>query len=114
VQSIHAHKTASLFVLAARLPCMASGASEAEAAALVGFATDAGIAYQIVDDLQDRAEPGEARGNLVRAVGVDEAVRMARGHIDLARRASKLDAAEGLDALLDWLEQEVKAASTRP
>jgi geranylgeranyl diphosphate synthase type II len=113
VQSIHARKTASLFALIARLPCIVADASAAEGATLGDFASDVGVAYQIADDLQDRGEPGE-RVNLARVVGIYEAARTARDRIDRARQVSTLDATRGLDALLDWLEQQVLRASTRP
>jgi geranylgeranyl diphosphate synthase type II len=112
VQSIHSRKTAALFALVTRLTCLVGEAGDEVDAKLSDFAADVGIAYQIADDLQDRGEPGEARGNLAHAVGIAGAARLACERIQGARTASRLDPTGGLGALLDWLELEITRAST--
>jgi hypothetical protein len=112
VQSIHSRKTGALFGLVAHLTCLVGESGEEVGAELGRFAADVGAVYQIADDLQDCGEPGEARGNLARVVGIEGAARLARERIQRARPASRVDATGGLGALLDWLEQEVTRAST--
>jgi geranylgeranyl diphosphate synthase, type II len=114
VRTVHARKTASLFSMAARLACLCGGANPDVAERLADFATHLGVAYQIVDDVQDRGSPGEARANLARMVGIERSRWLADCEIRSARPAAELDTTGSLGALLDWLEQEVVRASTQP
>jgi geranylgeranyl pyrophosphate synthase len=109
IRDIHERKTASLFALAGRLA--AAGAGPAVDATtttrIVDFATLFGRAYQVADDVEDRAEAGEARGNLARIVGAeaarDEAVTLLRA----ARDAATETKASALVECVDWLERKV-------
>jgi geranylgeranyl pyrophosphate synthase len=111
VQIVHGRKTASLFTLAARLACMCGNASPEVAERLADYATHLGAAYQIVDDVQDRGSPGEARANLARVLGADRSRVLARDEMGSARPAADLDATGRLGALLDWLGRELDAAA---
>jgi geranylgeranyl diphosphate synthase type II len=110
VRSVHARKTASLFAMVARLACLCGNATEEVAGRVVDYASRLGVAYQIVDDVQDGSSPGEARANLARVAGVEPSRRLARDEIRAARAAAQIDATGKLGALLDWLEQELDSA----
>jgi geranylgeranyl pyrophosphate synthase len=117
-QAIHANKTASLFELAARIACRCADAEGPVEDRLVAFATALGLAFQIVDDLQDVADPGEARGNLARIEGTEGAAQRAREQLEHARAAARVDPAGGLAALVDWLsaalDEAVDGARAKP
>jgi len=95
-------KTGALFGLAFDIPLILTGAKDGERQALMGFAQDLGLAYQIVDDLRadgadadleggaDSARPTPRRMNYVALLGADQARRrvailadQARSHLDL-------------------------------
>ena len=53
LEFIHRHKTGALFMASAAVGAAAARASSAERAALVAYAKNLGLAFQIVDDLID-------------------------------------------------------------
>jgi geranylgeranyl pyrophosphate synthase len=61
LEFIHSRKTGALFMASAALGAAATGASAAEAASVVAYAKNLGLAFQVVDDLIDATgAPGEA------------------------------------------------------
>src|SRR4029453_13863097 len=53
LEYIHSRKTGALFMAAAGLGAQAAGAGAVDRAALVAYAKNLGLAFQIVDDLID-------------------------------------------------------------
>jgi geranylgeranyl diphosphate synthase type II len=108
VERIHEQKTAALFVLLGRLVAQCAGASEEATQRVVAFTATLGHAYQIIDDIEDRNEPGEARANIALARTVEEARGSARGRLAEARRIiASLDTAGELGSFIGWLEHRV-------
>ncbi|RIK97773.1 MAG: hypothetical protein DCC71_21520 [Proteobacteria bacterium] len=71
VESVHARKTAALFVAAVVGGARLAGADGAALARLRGFAEAVGVAFQIADDWLDR--DGDEACSLVRLLGADAA-----------------------------------------
>jgi geranylgeranyl diphosphate synthase type II len=112
IERIHDQKTASLFGLLGRLIAMCAEATLEVTAQVVTFMTLLGRAYQIIDDIEDRDEPGEMRGNVVLVVDVGEAMSGARERLSAARRAiADVDVAGELGAFVEWLEGRLDVSS---
>lgn len=112
IARIHEQKTASLFVLVARLVAVAAGNDARQAERAARFATSLGCAYQIVDDIEDRDRPGEASANLARAVRLDRARIEAEARLlDAGQLAADIDASGQLGALVAWLAQRLEVVA---
>jgi geranylgeranyl diphosphate synthase type II len=59
IRFIHQHKTADLFRAAVRMGAVAAGASADELAALTIYGENIGMAFQIIDDILDDADPDD-------------------------------------------------------
>ena len=108
LEFIHSHKTGSLFIASAEVGAHLSGATADELEALVAYAKNLGLAFQITDDLIDAVGESTAAGKPVRAdagkttfvtlCGVEGARTLASELVDTAiasldsfgRRASRL------------------------
>ena len=111
IERIHEQKTASLFALLGRLVAAIAGASTDITKKVEAFATLLGRAYQIIDDIEDRNEPGEARANLARLLRLDVLTAQARDLLAEARRIiMEVDAFGELTALVGWLEHRLDAS----
>ena len=62
LEFIHSRKTGALFTASAALGAAVAGASATEAAAVVGYAKNLGLAFQVVDDLIDATGGAEEAG----------------------------------------------------
>lgn len=92
LEFIHSHKTGALFMASAAVGAAAARATAAERAALVAYAKNLGLAFQIVDDLIDAAggafDPGKDVGKDVKKTtfvsfaGVEGAWQLARELIE--------------------------------
>jgi geranylgeranyl diphosphate synthase, type II len=69
LERMEVQKTAALFVTSARIGARIAGAGEAEVEALSRYARDAGLAFQIFDDLLDTFGNGTAIGKDVQQDG---------------------------------------------
>lgn len=87
LEFIHQHKTADLFCAAVRMGAMTAGADAATLAGLTTYGTHLGLAFQMIDDLQDGAkDPHVTTGelNALPLYGVEGARRRAETHVDRA------------------------------
>jgi geranylgeranyl pyrophosphate synthase len=93
LEQIHSRKTGSLFIASVEMGALLGRAPEAERQALILFAKNLGLAYQIVDDLLDATSDTEVtgkdshsdrRGNFVSLSGVEGARRLAEELSDCA------------------------------
>jgi geranylgeranyl diphosphate synthase, type II len=62
LEFIHSRKTGALFTASAALGAAAAGASPAEGAAVVAYAKNLGLAFQVVDDIIDATGGAEEAG----------------------------------------------------
>jgi len=67
MEFIHSHKTGSLFIAAVEIGARLSGATPEETGALVNYARNLGLAFQITDDLIDAVGDEATAGKTVRA-----------------------------------------------
>ena len=111
VRQIHARKTGALFDLAGKLVALVAGASESVTHDVQRFTAHFGRAYQLIDDLQDRDAPGEARANLARIEGADAIRAEAHACLDAAHAAAAFDANGHLAACVEWLRGGLHADS---
>ena len=97
LEFIHRHKTGALFMASAAVGAAAARASSAERAALVAYAKNLGLAFQIVDDLIDATGVAGVAGKdvgkdvkkttFVSFAGVDGAWQLAGELIDTSEAA---------------------------
>lgn len=97
--SLHEHKTGALICAAVRLGCLAANAPESATQALVTYAAELGLVFQIVDDILDVTSTTEELGKpvgsdqemekttFVSLYGLDGARRMAAEHNGAAMAA---------------------------
>ena len=119
LQSMHAQKTGALIRASAASGAIMAGASEAVAGAIDRYATEVGLAFQIVDDILDvegdaaslgKSAGKDAVGNkptYPRLFGIEQSRRLAadcltRAHEALSK-AGLLDT--HLPAIADWVVQ---------
>jgi len=117
VQAIHRAKTGALFRVSIVSGGIYGGATEEDIARLTSFGRDAGLAFQIIDDVldvtQESSHLGKTAGKDVASVkatwpavyGIDESLRQARSLIDsafaaLAPYGAKADALKALASYL--------------
>jgi geranylgeranyl diphosphate synthase, type II len=97
LEFIHSRKTGALFIASAALGALAARASEKERAAVLAYAKNLGLAFQVVDDLIDATgAPGEAgkdvgkdikKTTFVSFAGVDGAKQLARELVEASQDA---------------------------
>ncbi len=83
VSEIHDRKTGALFTFAVTAAARSVGASPDTLAHLAGYARAYGLAFQLVDDLED-AEPEEC--SILAVLPVDEVRRLVEEHVGAALR----------------------------
>jgi geranylgeranyl diphosphate synthase type II len=106
IESVHARKTAALFVAAVTGGARLAGADGAAIERLRRFATCVGVAFQIADDWLDR--DGDEACSLVRVLGADAA----RARADQLL-AEALDAVEGFGTPAEPLRELARFAVGR-
>jgi geranylgeranyl diphosphate synthase type II len=92
VELVHMRKTAALFAASTEMGAVVAGINGAEAQRMNDFGKRLGLAFQVLDDLLDvlaeREEAGKdvdrdtGKPSMVHTVGLEEAQREARLHID--------------------------------
>jgi geranylgeranyl pyrophosphate synthase len=110
VERIHERKTAALFAASALMGGIAAGAGEEARAALFGYGTALGLAFQIVDDVLDETSDAETLG---KSAGKDRAARKmsypAAVGQDESRRRARACADEAIEALRSLPNRETLA-----
>ncbi len=74
---IHEHKTADLFRASACMGAIAGGATEDQLKAMSQFGANLGMAFQIIDDIIDHADPDDDSCSCITVYGMEEAQRLA-------------------------------------
>jgi geranylgeranyl diphosphate synthase, type II len=97
LEFIHSRKTGALFIASAALGALAARASEKERTAVMAYAKNLGLAFQVVDDLIDATgAAGEAgkdvgkdlgKTTFVSFAGVDGAKQLARELVESSRES---------------------------
>ncbi|MHB8927162.1 MAG: polyprenyl synthetase family protein [Bacillota bacterium] len=110
--TIHRHKTGALFRAAASMGGHLAGADPESVRLLSDFGETFGLAYQIVDDLQDAAQDAGRGTGVLGLTPAGEAAGKARAVVDAARQPLSALASRGhrLNALketLDWLQAKL-------
>jgi geranylgeranyl pyrophosphate synthase len=89
LEQIHRYKAGALFEAAVELPALALGLDSAQRDALLRFARNLGLAFQLTDDLLDTGNPSEdaGKGTFSACLGRDGARRRLDGLIQVAKDA---------------------------
>ena len=88
VSYVHAHKTGDLIECAVNIGAIAAGAPTRVLLATAEYGRSLGLAFQIVDDLLDAADPAKANElSILRVCSPDEARARARAATERALRA---------------------------
>ena len=81
---MHYLKTGALFTAAARSACMISQATKEQQAAIMDYTCNLGLAFQLMDDLQDEATD---TGNLAAVLGETKAQLKIKAYVQAAKEA---------------------------
>jgi geranylgeranyl diphosphate synthase type II len=77
IKFIHQHKTADLFRAAIRMGAIAAGASAADLTSLTCYGENIGMAFQIIDDILDDADPDDNCCSCIGLYGLEGAKQKA-------------------------------------
>lgn len=117
LEAIHRDKTGALIEAAVLMGGICADANTEQADALVNFASNIGLAFQVQDDILDvtsntdtlgkptGSDEGLNKSTYVRLMGVDEATTYAKSLFDEATTsiAHSFGSANSLNELADWL-----------
>ncbi|NEX59604.1 polyprenyl synthetase family protein [Noviherbaspirillum galbum] len=98
IADVHHLKTGVLFIAAAKAGCLLCDATPEQSARIERFTTCIGLAFQLMDDLQDVADTGL---NLAARIGRSNAERQFREHLREAEKA--IDGERNSAVLKDFL-----------
>jgi geranylgeranyl diphosphate synthase type II len=101
LERIHRHKTGALIRAATRVGAIVGGGSDGDLERLTSFAEEAGLAFQIVDDILDVEGSAETLG---KSAGKDEKAGKATYPLVHGIEAARLQAEELVTSALDRLE----------
>ena len=101
LERIHRHKTGALIRAATRVGAIVGGGSDEDLERLTRFAEEAGLAFQIVDDILDVEGSAETLG---KSAGKDEKAGKATYPLVHGIEAARLQAEELVASALDRLE----------
>jgi len=97
LEFIHSRKTGALFIASAAIGALVAGAAEKDRAAIVAYAKNLGLAFQVVDDLIDAVSKAEEAGKdvgkdlkkttFVSFAGVEGARQLARELVGASQEA---------------------------